>query len=458
MSRLLALVAVAVIAFACALRPPTVAPAEPPGEAADADEPDIVPYSDPEDPGLTNINDLVPDLDRLDKWILDATISADHLGPPDDSMGGTLPPSTTPYSGRMGPIKSYQLRYGGGNAESERAIARGLTWLACQQKQDGGCEFDQRDTADRVAATGFVLLTFLAAGQTHKPRDRYDEDESKYKKNVAAGLDFLMKNCSFAGPRAGRFENTTTTGQVVATHALCDAYGLTSDPILKPYAQAAINYLQKVQGPNGSWGDAAGTDGDIFAAGWALQALHAGRLARDLVVDDRVIKKAGKFLDRVSAGSRNAMFGVVSNADAKPGTTPTAIGLLCRHTFDGWGPNHPGMVDGVAGLAKNPPSDANRDPVYLYYATQVLYRFGGGDWKEWNEGLKSEEEGIRKGGVRNLLVKSQLRKDGANLGSWEPGAGAFGTRYGRLGTTALTVLTLETYYRHPAPKPGTEGR
>ena len=194
------------------------------------------------------------------------------------------------------------------------------------------------------------------------------------------------------------------------------------------------------------------TDGKLPAK------FQAAKLSKDLVVDDRVIKKALKLLDRVSAGSRNSMFGVVSNADAKPGTTPTAIGLLCRHTFDGWGPNHPGMADGVAGLAKNPPSETNRDPVYLYYATQVMFRYGGGDWKDWNEGPK-RADGTRTGGLRDLLVIAQWKKYGPNWGSWEPDAGAFGTRYGRLGTTALTVLTLETYYRHPPlPRPGSEGR
>jgi hypothetical protein len=141
------------------------------------------------------------------------------------------------------------------------------------------------------------------------------------------------------------------------------------------------------------------------------------------------------------------MYGTFDRTDAKHGTTPTAVGLLCRSSIDGWGPEHPGMIDGVAGLMKNPPA-TNRDPLYLYFATQVLYRYGPDDWKIWNEGPKADD-GTRMGGMRDILVKTQNRKDGSMLGSWEA-TGEFSTRYGRLGTTALAVLTLEVYFHDPA--------
>jgi hypothetical protein len=67
-------------------------------------------------------------------------------------------------------------------------------------------------------------------------------------------------------------------------------------------------------------------------------------------------------------------------------------------------------------------------------------------------------DGARKGGMRDWLIGQQLKKDGANMGSWDPEGGWFGTNCGRLGTTAMCLLTLEVYYRHlPLYKRGADG-
>src|SRR5262249_34474986 len=135
------------------------------------------------------------------------------------------------------------------------------------------------------------------------------------------------------------------------------------------------------------------------------------------------------------------------DTDAKPGTLATAVGLWCRYHFDGWGPKHPGMIDGVEGLMKNPPGEKNRNPLYLYCASWVVARCEGDEWKDWNEGPK-DSKGDRKNGLRDLLVSSQIKKadDLAHHGSWYA-EGEWGKLYGRFGTTALSVLTLEVYYR-----------
>jgi hypothetical protein len=283
-----------------------------------------------------------------------------------------------------------------------------------------------------------------------------DDYRGKYKEAVKRGLEFLTKACPTTGANAGKFEGATTTGQALAAVALCEAYGTTKDPQLKPIAQATINAIQKAQAKDGGWSDKPDGKSDLAVVGWQIQALHAAKLTKELAVDTSAVKNAIKFLNGVAGGSRKSMYGTTDNTDAKPGTTLTATGLLCRYHIDGWGPSHPGLIDGVAGLIKNPPSATNRDPLYLYYASWLLARYEGEDWKNWNEGPKGAD-GIRKNGMRDLLTGSQNRKDGPTLGSWDPES-AFGKRYGRLGTTALNVLTLEVYYRYlPLYKRGADG-
>jgi hypothetical protein len=453
---------------------------------------------EPEDPNLTNedpgldsrIEAALPEIERLDKQTVDAVVTSDPIGQPDmpntdttayapaglpsldtsapgtagdtgnlmqgtGGMNGQMPSGS--FNGRSGATKSKLVAEGGGNAESERAVALGLAWLARQQKQDGGWDYDVAGKAEhRIAATGMALLPFLAAGETHKASK--NSPEHKYKDVVAKGLSFLMRACPPSGPNAGRM-STNMYEQGIGTIALCEAYGMSKDPVLKPYAQAAINFVQRAQGPNGSWGYGAGANGDTSIVGWQIQALQAAKLSKDLVVDDRVIKKAIDFLNLAAGGSRKSMYGYNDNKGAAPGTPLTAVGLLCRYYIDAWGPSHPGMIDGVAGLVKHPPIGKGQiqNMYYYYYATQVVHFYEGEDWKNWNEGPK-QADGTRKGGMRDWLVGAQIRKDGANLGSWDPEGGWFGTSCGRVGTTAMVLLTLEVYYRHlPLYKRGADG-
>lgn len=126
-----------------------------------------------------------------------------------------------------------------------------------------------------------------------------------------------------------------------------------------------------------------------------------------------------------------------------PGSSLTAVGLLCRYYVDGWGPNHPGMTDGVSGLAKHPPlgkGNAVSNMYYYYYATQVLHYVDGDQWKkDWNPKM------------RDMLIAKQVN-DPKKLdidGSWDKDDGPWiGGSCGRMGTTAMILLTLEVYYRH----------
>src|SRR5262249_30868486 len=149
-----------------------------------------------------------------------------------------------------------------------RAVARGLAWLARQQKADGSWVFEGTKKDEVIAATGLGLLPFLAAGETHK--------NGKYAKTVRSALEFLIKNCPTAGPNAGKFVGAGDMyAQAIGTLALCEAYGMTKDRgLLHAHAQAAINFIQRAQGSNGSWGYQAGNTGDTSIVGWQVQALQ----------------------------------------------------------------------------------------------------------------------------------------------------------------------------------------
>lgn len=448
-----------------------------------------------EDLGLqSNLEAALPDIERVDQRTVDAAVTNDNLGQPNapdtDTVALKVPglnPSdiSTPgvtgvdgamlagtggnhgnifatFAGRSGATKSRLLKEGGGNDESERAVALALAWLARQQRQDGSWVYEQGKKEEVVAATGMALLPFLAAGETHKTG-------RKYRKTVEAGLAFLIRSCQLSGPNAGKFTGAGDMyAQAIGTLALCEAYGMTKDrSLLFQAAQAAINFIVRAQGNNGSWGYQAGHTGDTSIVGWQVQALYAAQLTKDIVVPDVTIKNAIKFLDFASPpGSKKDVYGYTDNTGAAPGTALTSVGLLCRHYIDGWDASNTSMTSGVKGLMARSPggtSDKPRpnkpplDMYYYYYATQVVHFYEGADWKDWNEGPKVAD-GTRKGGMRDWLIGLQEKGDGANQGSWKPDATWIGRSCGRLGTTAMCVLTLEVYYRHlPSFKRGQGG-
>ncbi len=199
-----------------------------------------------EDIGLDpKISAALPEIERIDWKIVEEPVIRDRLCPrgndktePNDptalqpggvvDVPGTteLQPGTTFY-GRFGAVKARLLKLGGGNADSELAVARGLAWLAKQQKPDGSWAFDAGMKEETSAATGLALLPFLGAGETH-------QKGVKYKDTVKAGVQWLVKDIGTKGADAGKFAGAKTFyGQAIATLALVEAYGLTKDPALK---------------------------------------------------------------------------------------------------------------------------------------------------------------------------------------------------------------------------------
>lgn len=370
------------------------------------------------------------------------------------------------FGGRSGGTKSRLLKEGGGNSESEAAVALGLKWLANQQKPGGYWEFDPKDvkfkTKDWATSTGMALLPFLAAGQTHK-------SGGKYTKHLDTGLTWLKNDLNISTGRFNHGSPQYMYGHAISTMALVEAFGMTKDRGLLTHAQAAINYIVRAQGADGSWGYQSGATGDTSIVGWQIQALRAAQLSKEITVPDATIKKAVEFLNKVSSGSLKSAYGY-TQPNGRAGTALTAVGLLCRYYVDGWGPNHPGMADGTMGLFGAPKADATntvtktdraRAPrmhaqvkanpgtpelYYYYYATQVVHFVGGPDWQEWNEGPK-DAAGKRLGGMRDWLVHTQS-KNGLDTGSWNPDPGTIGSHCGRVGSTCLCLLTLEVYYRH----------
>ena len=332
-------------------------------------------------------------------------------------------------AGRRAAVKKF-----GGSADSERAVNAGLTWLQKIQKQDGSWSFEEVGGAGQggtlqatpMGATSLALLTFLGGGHTHEIKGEYQE-------TVARGLNWLLSKAETTSSgldlRGTAQGNSGLYVQGIATICLCEAAALTpKDRTLKRAATSAIRFVERSQDRlGGGWRYTPNQPGDTSVTGWQIMALQSAKANRISVAAD-TMQDARAFLRSVSVenGARYAYM-----PRGGPTETMTAVGLLCQ-MYMGWRRDRPELQAGVQHLANVGPSRENM--YYNYYATQVLHHWGGELWEQWN--LKMREQ----------LVTTQVR-NGPGAGSWDV-TDPHGNGGGRIYQTALSVLTLEVYYRH----------
>ncbi len=338
------------------------------------------------------------------------------------------------FGGRSEAGRRAAVRKFGGSAESEHSVSAGLNWLKSIQREDGSWNFAEVGEAGQpggmnttdMGATSLALLCFLGAGRTH-------ETPGEDQETVRKALEYLVRNAELSSSGAdlrGRHQgNSGMYVQGIASICICEAHAMTpDDKTLKRLASESIKFIERAQQKvGGGWRYSPGDPGDTSVVGWQVMALQSAKAGR-VNVQAGTFQDARRFLDSVEA--KDGAF-YKYTAEHPVTDTMTAVGLLCR-MYLGWKRDKPAMKTGVEHLAQIGPS---RDNIYFnYYATQVLHHWGGPLWDQWN--LKMREQ----------LVETQIT-DGPGTGSWDV-TDPHGYAGGRIYQTALSLLTLEVYYRH----------
>jgi hypothetical protein len=358
--------------------------------------------------------------------------------------------ATNEVQSRTSESKARLLREYGGSNESEEAVALALKWIVDHQLSDGGWNFDHRigggDTdrsspdpgelvEARAGATAMALLPLLGNGQTHLT--------GKYKDVVRRGLEYLMARGT---PQRRGAVSFLEPGGTMYSHGLAaivfaEAFAMTEDPLLAPFAQGSIWFIEQAQDPvGGGWRYKMNQAGDTSAVGWQVMAIKSAKLS-GIQINKRTYKLIDKFLNAISIEN-----GSIYGYDAPPARVNrgrravTAIGLLCR-MYMGWEKDRPGLQEGVRWLSDEVGPDVGPDKssvnmYYNYYGTQVMKQYGGQQWKKWNAKM------------RDYLVATQ-DKSGAAKGSWMFNRlNHSSEKGGRLYCTSMACMTLEVYYRY----------
>ncbi|REJ75825.1 MAG: hypothetical protein DWQ29_16465 [Planctomycetota bacterium] len=331
------------------------------------------------------------------------------------------------------------------NEDAQRAIEKALGWLSRRQQQDGRWSLHEGypnpgTIKTDTGATALALLAFLGTGQTHQG--------GEHQQVIAKGLDWLRNNQRPSGDLFDLVEQGKEAhfyAHSQGTIAICEALALTGDPDLTEPAQRAVDFLTAAQNPvKGGWKyrplNETGV-GDLSVTGWALMALHTARMA-GIEVSPETYLLASSFLDSVQESPvEDAFYKYRPDwaAEESQRWSMTAEGLLCRQWL-GWEREDPSLQRGVRFLLseRNTPEwkHGRRNLYAWYYTAQTLHNMGGDDWTAWY-----------------LSVQSEIVSQQASDGSWHPTRPAgvpleYASSAGRLYITVLSVLILETPYRH----------
>jgi len=348
-------------------------------------------------------------------------------------------------SSRSPGMKTALLKSEGGTTESEKAVARGLEWLAGHQNDDGSwslspgkkcghSECGQMQVESLEAATGLALLPFLAAGHT-------PGQPGPYQKTLEKGLKWLQEHVD----KQGRImpDNAPTHyhmyAHAIVTITLCEATAMNPDGAWAAAARRAAQYIVNAQNKqDGGWRYFPGQAGDTSVYGWQVMALRSARVA-GMTVPKSTMTLTRRWLTKAAASRDGSAYAYMPMRPASPVMTTEA--LLCRQLL-GDGPRERGMTKGtqlvLEDLERTLP---RRNYYYWYYATQLMHNTGGKAWSKWNPV------------IREKLIGEQLVGPNAGhaSGSWqplEPAPDQWGRTAGPIMQTALGLLTLEVYYRH----------
>jgi HEAT repeat protein len=360
--------------------------------------------------------------------------------------------------------------------KTEAAVERGLAWLARHQELDGRWSGDRfTDRCKRyfrkkcqvgarlgdwdVGMTGIALLAFYGAG--------YRPTGGRHKDTVLRAQVYTAARQWADGDFGGQGDLIGGYTRPIATIALAEAYGTTRDEEYRERTRRSAAHLIRIQYADAGWryrlsGQAPG---DTSVTGWNAWAIATARKV-GVPVDPMGLEGANSLIDSFSSRvkedeefynhdpryyfdvGRGQSFEHFTGYNAREETRPpmTAIGLICK-IFMGRQRSHPYCIGAANRLLRSIPeydergnkikytAGAEYPSYYWYYGSLAMYQMGGRFWRRWSRPLLTE-------GVPNTQVRGEECEDG----SWH--SHNLDSIGGRVYTTSMCVLTLETFYRY----------
>lgn len=306
---------------------------------------------------------------------------------------------------------------------TEKAIDRGLKWLAANQSRDGSWSA-RGGRRYSVAMTSLAGVALLSSGSTPV--------EGEYAPNIRRAVDYVMK---FADPNTGVISRPGEGHAVMHEHGFAMlflglVYGMERNPKqqerLRTVLEKAVELTAKTQSKAGGWLYAPNNRGDEGSTTVTqIQGIRAIRNA-GVEVPIAVVEKAANYIEKCQQADGGISYRVGMRG-SRPAISAAAVAVM----YNAGEYDHPvalKCLDYMRNLMKK----GRVSSVYgghkyygMLYASQAMYLASEEDWAWYFPQVRDE------------LIRTQSEN-----GGWT------GDRVGDSYGTAIALITLQLEYAH----------
>jgi hypothetical protein len=293
------------------------------------------------------------------------------------SQEGQQNPAPAPPKEPDNPIKGTEI-----TPEQQKAVERGLAYLASRQQADGS--FGTVGSRGAVpAVTSLSAIAFMSGGNV--------PGRGKYGAHVSAAAEYILNRSQPSGLLSETEEHGVMYSHGFATLFLAEVYGMTNNDRVKDPLTRAVRLIERCQNHEGGWRyTPAPLDADISVTITQVMALRAARDA-GIKVEKAVIDKAVKYVE--SLQNPDGGFNYMSASGNNSAFPRSAAGVATLY--------YAGISEGreiEAGLFYverfRPGDAATADGAHYfyghYYAVQAMFLAGGAHWARWYPAVREE--------------------------------------------------------------------
>jgi hypothetical protein len=305
-------------------------------------------------------------------------------------------------------------------SDVNRAVTRGLDWLASHQSRLG--HWAAPEGRYPTTMTALAATALLCEGSTTM--------QGKYAPNIRKAVDYLMSRCCKNGLIGDPLHDDRYTyghgfSMLFLSQVLGEEEDLERRKELVEALKKAVEFTGRAQTTAGGWGYVSAKDGGDFDEGSTtitqVQGLRGCRNA-GIPVPKEIIDRAVKYIRDGTGADGGVRYSSKSGGGGRPPITAAAIACLFNA-----GDYDDKYVPKMLKYCEQNFGDVTRENsghwhyAHYYYA-QVLYREGGKKWEEYRNKVYAQ-------------ILSTVNQEGC----WDQGF------MGQVYTTAinLTILQLE---------------
>jgi len=266
--------------------------------------------------------------------------------------------------------------------ETERAIERGLKWLAAGQLDDGG--FGEGQYRGNPAVCALAGMAMISNGST--------PGRGPYGGNVNHVVDYLLgcvrPDGFISGGDAAR---GPMYGHGFAVTFLAECHGMSPRGDLREKLAKAVGIIVASQNDEGGWRyQPVRADADVSVTACEVMALRAARNA-GLFVPNETIDRATRYVKQTQNADGGFAYMLQGPREsAYPRSAAAVVALLGAGVYDA-----PEIERGMKYLSQFPPGKQSkqRETYYYYgqyYAAQAMWIAGGESWSRWYAAARDE--------------------------------------------------------------------